>query len=138
MKKDLMNKLRMVENGGNIVVNDEVAVHRVKLLEKIKRQMMECVMHVEPSTLLTTREMFYMMGIKGYSIKYYRIPVIENHPPSIVGLCISRDPQESLSEIVGIMVTNSNSKSIVFSDMTGRNKSIFCAYVAILVRVRER
>lgn len=37
MKKDLMNKLRMVENGGNIVVNDEVAVHRVKLLEKIKR-----------------------------------------------------------------------------------------------------
>mgnify|MGYP001660196586 CR=1 FL=1 len=37
MKKDLMNELRMVENGGNIVVNDEVAVHRVKLLEKIKR-----------------------------------------------------------------------------------------------------
>ena len=30
MKKDLMNELRMVENGGNIVVNDEVAVHAGK------------------------------------------------------------------------------------------------------------
>ena len=45
-------------------------------------------MHVEPSSLLTTREMFYMMGIQGYAIKYYRIPVIENHPPSIVILLL--------------------------------------------------
>lgn len=29
MKKDLMNELRIVENGGNIVVSDEVTVHRV-------------------------------------------------------------------------------------------------------------
>ena len=38
---------------------------------------------------------------------------------------------------MGILVTNSNSKSIVFSDMTGRNKSVFCASIAILIRVGD-
>ena len=41
-----------------------------------------------------------------------------------------------LSDIVEILVKNSNSKHIVFSDMSGHNKSVYCSSVAILVRVR--
>lgn len=41
-------------------------------------------MHVNSETLLTTREMFYLLSIKEYGIKYYRIPIIENNPPSLV------------------------------------------------------
>ena len=46
--------------------------------------MKECVLHVDPSSLLTTRELFYMMKIQGYSIRYHRIPIIDANPPSIV------------------------------------------------------
>ena len=37
-----------------------------------------------------------------------------------------------------ILVKNSNSKSIVFSDMSGHNKSTYCAAIGILVRVSTR
>lgn len=46
--------------------------------------MSECVIHVDSSSLLTTRELFMMIGIKGYSVQYARVPVVESHSPSIV------------------------------------------------------
>lgn len=41
-------------------------------------------MHVYSESLLTTRELFYLVGIKGYDIRYHRIPIIEHNPPSLV------------------------------------------------------
>ena len=37
MKKDLMNELRIIDNGGNIVVSDEVAIHRVGLFTEVEK-----------------------------------------------------------------------------------------------------
>ena len=66
-------------------------------------------------------------SIKGYSVQYARVPVVESHSPSI----------DSLSEMVSILLENSSHKNMVFSDMTGHNKCVFCAAVAILIRVGD-
>ena len=87
------------------------------------------------SSLLTTREMFYIVGTRGFDTNYHRIPIIETNPPSIVTSSFSSHPQEALSEIADILVNNSNSKSIVFTDMSGHNKSTYCSAVAMVIRV---
>lgn len=76
-----------------------------------------------------------MANIQGYNLVYHRIPVLETHPPTLVRYIHRTHGKEALSDIVEILVKNSSSKNIIFSDMSGHNKSIYCASVAILVRV---
>ena len=49
---------------------------------------------------------------------------------------LPEDAGDPDSAVTWALVKNSNSKHIVFSDMSGHNKSVYCSSVAILVRVR--
>ena len=105
LKKDIMNEIRIVDNGCNILVHEEISTYNVPQDSLYPLQLSRQVLHVDPSTILTTQEMFYMVTIKGYNIKYHRIPVIEMQPPSIVSVhfpfvvgSIIRDRRDSGSE----------------------------------------
>ena len=83
LKKDVLAECHIPSNRSNIIVHNEAKLHSVSFLysyHSLYRQ----VLHVNAETLLTTRELFYLVGIKGYDIKYYRIPIIESNPPSLV------------------------------------------------------
>ena len=89
LKKDVLIECHIPANRGNIVVHSEEELHLVSFISLSNIKLSPKVLHVHSESLLTTREMFYLASIKEYNIKYYRIPIIENNPPSLVFIIIS-------------------------------------------------